>query len=209
MPRRLNRQEQKERTRARLLKSAATVFAKRGLHAASVEDVADDAGFSKGAVYANFASKDDLFLALLEEHYDRWVSYLQQADSSSATVQDGARRSGNDYMAYLNEDPRWPKLFLEFWLYALRQEEIKGNLIARNDEMRAAIAEIYERRLGEAGVQLPYSFDELARMSYAMGNGVAMDMALEPDSVPQDMFAKMLSVFVAGLLATAETAAAS
>lgn len=203
MPRRLTRQEQRERTRKRLLKSAASVFARRGLHAASVEDVAEDAGFSKGAVYANFDSKDDLFLALLEEHYDRWLASLREADSSSDTVQDGALRSGNEYMSYLSEDPNWPKLFLEFWLHALRREEIQATLIARNNDMRSAIADIYEQRLA-GSVRLPFSFEELSRMSYAMGNGVAMDMALEPDAVPEDFFAKILSIFITGLLTMAE-----
>ena len=65
---RLTNQERVALTRQRLLAAAATVFARRGYHAASVEEVASEAGYSTGAVYHHFKGKEDLFLALFEEH---------------------------------------------------------------------------------------------------------------------------------------------
>src|SRR2546421_6317082 len=70
MPQRLSRTEQRDQTRARLLDAAEKVFVDRGFHAASVEEVAEEAGYSKGAVYSNFENKDELFLAVLERRVD-------------------------------------------------------------------------------------------------------------------------------------------
>ena len=66
MPTRLTRAEQRDVTRSRLLDAAEKVFVDRGFHAASVDEVAEEAGYSKGAVYSNFENKDELFLAVLE-----------------------------------------------------------------------------------------------------------------------------------------------
>src|SRR4051812_23720979 len=110
MPRRrLTRAEQKARTRESLLRSAAKVFARQGFQAATLEDVAEGAGFSKGAVYANFASKDELFIALLEDHYESWLSRLREPQTGDGAAGDQARAAGDDFMAYLREDPEWPR----------------------------------------------------------------------------------------------------
>lgn len=200
MPRRLNRQQQQEQTRRRLLASAAKVFARRGIDGASVDDVAADAGYTKGAVYANFAGKDALFLALVEDHYERWEARARAAGEETDTLEDGAGRAGEEYMSYLAEDPSWPRLFIEFWLYASRRPKVRKGLVARNEELRGAIAGLIEREL-PADAELPCTLEELGRMTYAMGNGVAMEMALEPENLPPDLFAKMLRIFLAGLAA--------
>jgi AcrR family transcriptional regulator len=76
--RRLSRDEQRARTRRDLLAAAATVFARNGYHATSVDMVAEAAGYTKGAVYSNFASKEELFLALIDEHLDQAVDTLEE-----------------------------------------------------------------------------------------------------------------------------------
>src|ERR1700679_3861070 len=70
---RLSRKEKQAQTRSCLMRSAAKLFAQRGFRDASIDDVAEDAGFTKGAFYANFASKEELFLAMLDEHFARRV----------------------------------------------------------------------------------------------------------------------------------------
>ena len=67
MAERLTQKQRRELTRQQLLDAAAVVFSARGYHVASIDDIADAAGFTKGAVYSNFASKEDLFLALIRE----------------------------------------------------------------------------------------------------------------------------------------------
>src|SRR5438105_15844263 len=83
---RLTRAESQARTRAHLLEAAAEVFARRGFHGASVEEVADVAGYTKGAVYSNFASKDELFLAVLEGRMQAQVELLGRLSERVASV---------------------------------------------------------------------------------------------------------------------------
>src|SRR4029453_6308711 len=78
---RLTRAQRRQQTRARLLEAAGQVFARRGFHAATLDEVAEAAGYTKGAVYANFANKDGLFLALLDQ---RVAAQLQQVEALDA-----------------------------------------------------------------------------------------------------------------------------
>ena len=71
---RMSRSERKARTREELLAAARKVFLRRGFHGATLEEIADEAGYTKGAVYSNFAGKDDLYLALLAAHYEQRVA---------------------------------------------------------------------------------------------------------------------------------------
>jgi AcrR family transcriptional regulator len=77
--RRLTREQQKERTREELLSAAARVFAQKGYEGASIDDVAAEAGFTKGAFYSNFASKDDVFIALVEDRSRNWTMAAARA----------------------------------------------------------------------------------------------------------------------------------
>src|SRR5262245_14758188 len=102
-------------TRRYLLDAAALVFAKKGFQKATLDEVAATAGFSKGAVYSNFTSKDDLFLALLEDRMDR----LFEA-TATAIADEGASVGVSDLAGgeSLYKDDAWETLYLEFVLYA-------------------------------------------------------------------------------------------
>ena len=76
---RLTRKEKQAQTRSCLMKSAAKVFARRGLQSASIDEVAEDAGYTKGAFYANFKSKEELFLAMLDESFSERIAETEQA----------------------------------------------------------------------------------------------------------------------------------
>ena len=116
---RLTRAESRQRTRDQLIDSAVKVFAERGYHAASVDEIAEDAGFSKGAVYANFPTKEQLFLAVMDRQQQR----QQQAFQAMADPE----KPPAEAMAELAEvaaptDPeawRFGLLTLEFFLYAV------------------------------------------------------------------------------------------
>src|ERR1017187_10670928 len=116
---RLNRQERKSQTRERLIDAAAAVFAERGFETATIDEVAAAAGYTKGAVYSNFASKTDLFIALIERRIE------------TQTAEHARRFEGQDLAGVTrgledepNEDPeserQWLLLAMEFWLHAMR-----------------------------------------------------------------------------------------
>src|SRR2546428_7621329 len=99
------REEQKALTRARLLDAATRVFARRGFHAASVEEIAREAGATTGAIYSNFDGKEDLFLALFEEHAASQLRKYRELFAHGADLAERSRGGADDLMAYLREEP--------------------------------------------------------------------------------------------------------
>ena len=197
--RRLTRAERKEDTRARLLASAARVFARRGFHAASVEEVAEDAGFSKGAVYSNFASKEDLFLAMVEARFRDRLAAIRAAVAEPGAPGEQARRSADSFIRTLAADPEWPPVFMEFWAYAQRDPSVRRRFAAQVGALRTAVAEILASRAAELGMELPLPAEQLATMTFAMATGFAMERQLDPGAVPDELFGTMLEVFFAGV----------
>jgi AcrR family transcriptional regulator len=197
--RRLTRAERKEDTRARLLASAARVFARRGFHAASVEEVAEDAGFSKGAVYSNFESKEDLFLAMVEARFQDRLAAIRAAVAEPGAPGEQAKRSGDSFIRTLAADPEWPAVFMEFWAYAQRDPSVRRRFAAQVGALRSAVAEILASRAAELGTELPLPAEQLATMTFAMATGFAMERQLDPGAVPDELFGTMLEVFFAGV----------
>jgi AcrR family transcriptional regulator len=209
MTRRLTRKEQQAATRDRLLRSAAKVFARRGFQAASLDEIAADAGFTKGAVYANFDSKEDLFLAMLDERFAGRRAAIERIAATGEDPEAQLREGGGEFAAYVTADPEWQRLYAEMVAHASRDERFREALVARERELREVIAGAYARRAEELGYEAPVPFDQIAWMVFAMGNGFALEKLLEPDAVPDDLFAQMLTIFLAGLGAMVDEAEAA
>lgn len=206
---RTTRAEKKAATRASLLEAAAEVFARRGFQAASVDEVAEAAGFTKGAVYAHFESKEDLFLAMLDERFAGRIDEVRAVLADDHEPGEQAREAGEGFMAYLDADPRWAPIFFEFWAHAVRNPDVAAKLVPRYRALRAAIAEAIERRGRELGHEPVLPPDDIAAMTFAMANGMALEHALEPDTVPADLYGTMLGVFFRGLASMAEERSAT
>jgi AcrR family transcriptional regulator len=195
---RLTRKQRQEHTRHCLLEAAARVFARRGLVQASVDEVAADAGFTKGAVYANFGSKEELFLEMLDARFAQRLAEMDRALSTDEPPEAQARAAGRDFVDYLSGDPDWARLFLEAALHASRNEGFRVQLTSRYEAMRARMAELLRDRAQAGGFDPGVPFDQLATMIFAMANGVAFERFVEPDAVPDDLFASMLELFTLG-----------
>jgi AcrR family transcriptional regulator len=202
-PRVLSRRENQERTRSALLDSAAKVFARRGFEGATLDEVAADAGYTKGAVYANFDNKEELFLAMLDERFAARLEELDSVMSSDEPPEEQARRAGGDFARYVAADPDWQRLFAEFTAHAARNDRLRRELVVRYKVLRARIAEGYRQRSEELGVEPPLPAEAMAQMTFAMANGFACEKLLEPD-VSDELFGSMLAIFFAGLRALAE-----
>lgn len=192
------------RTRAALLDAAGSAFTRRGLRDASIDEIAASAGFTKGAFYANFANKQELFLALLDLHFDRRAEEIHEALATDEVPEVQARRGADEFVAMLSANPEWQRLFFEFAAHAVRDDEFRIQLVERYGRLRASMSEEFARRAQEVGLELPVLPDHLAVMIFAMGNGVAMERLLEPDAVPDDLFGSLLEIWVAGLRAVSE-----
>jgi len=195
--RRLTREESRQRTREHLLDAVADVFGRRGFHAASVEEVAEAAGFSKGAVYSNFASKDDLFLALLDRHLDQELHAVAQRAAPDLPRADRAAAPAHRFPRHLEEGRTWNILAIEFWLYAMRDERARERLAARYRAARGALAaRLRERDAGsEARPSLPD--EHLAWVLLALGAGLALQSYLEPGTLPNDLYSATVSRLLA------------
>ena len=204
MARRLTRKEKQEHTRSCLMKSAARVFGRRGLASASIDEVAEDAGYTKGAFYANFKSKEELFLAMLDERFAARLRDIDMATATDATPEAQAHRAGMEFVRFLSADPDWQRLFFEFAAHAGRDDDFREELVTRYRSLRERIAEILERRAEELGLTSPVPLEQVAMMTFAMANGVGLEKLLEPDAVPDDLFGTMLMVFFTGLRVLAE-----
>lgn len=191
---RLSRGEQRAQTKARLIASARTVFARQGFHRALLEAVAAEAGYSTGAIYANFDSKEDLFLAVLDEHVATRVNAVKQAVSDASTPTDRARAGADNWMQFLREDPYWYPLFIEFWSYAQRDPELRARIAARFAAFPKANAELIEANARNAGVAMPPILAQAAGTLFtALADGLALMKLLDPDAVPDELFGDALS----------------
>ncbi len=130
-PRRLNRAEKREANRERILRAARKVFGARGFHAATVEQIADEAGLSNGAIYYNFDSKGDLFFALLEERQEERIHHLRRTLTSASGPGSrgvGLEEEARDATRSLKESREWRLLLFEFVAHATRtaQAQVQG-----------------------------------------------------------------------------------
>ena len=96
MPRRLTRKQKQADTRSRLMRSAAKVFCRKGMAGGSIDEVAQDAGYTKGAFYANFKSKEELFLAMLDERFAQRLEEINRVATAGGGLEEQAREAGAD-----------------------------------------------------------------------------------------------------------------
>jgi AcrR family transcriptional regulator len=194
--------DKREETRARLLAAAAEVFAKKGYERASVDDIAQAAGFTKGAVYWNFTSKEELFLALVQEREAVLIEEFFRA----------AAAGSDDYVANLAEvfkrrapDANEWKIWMEFCLYASRKPALARKMKKQGDEaFRALVAALDERTPPDPSRHAPLSNVMLARLYVAIFDGINLQRAVDPSSVDDELFPTLLRFIEDGYLALTE-----
>jgi AcrR family transcriptional regulator len=196
---RLTRKQQQARTRSSLMRSAARIFAQRGLRQATIDEVAADAGYTKGAFYANFSSKEELFLAMLDEGFATRLRQFEQLSASDPEIERRARAAGEDFARYMAATPDWQRLFFEFVGHGARNEPFRRELLWRYRNLRAEIAAIFARRSAELGVSSPVEVGQLALMTFAMANGFALEQMLDPEAASEELYGTLLGIFFTGL----------
>jgi AcrR family transcriptional regulator len=198
-PARLTRKEKQARTRSSLMRSAARIFCKHGLDRASIDEVADDAGYTKGAFYANFRSKQELFLAMLDERFTQRIEEVDRAFSDEGSPPQQARQAAADYARAFRADPGAERLFFEFASYALRDEDFRQELLTRFATLRDRLERVYQRRIDEYGLELDVPTERIVRMVIAMADGWALWQLLDPDGVDEDLLETMIEIFTTGV----------
>jgi AcrR family transcriptional regulator len=190
----------REQTRQRLLAAAGEVFAQRGYDRASLDDVATAAGLTKGAVYSSFASKDDLFYALMRERIDERLALVAEAVERQETVREITRDAGSGLAQLMSSQRDWHLLFIEFWARAIRDPGLRDELARERRSVRGLIAEFLQARATEAGVNLPVPAEQLAVAVLALSNGIAIEHLADPDTVDPSTFGVVLGLLLDSLL---------
>lgn len=193
----LTRREKQRRTRSALLRAAAKIFCRHGLDGTSIDRVAEEAGYTKGAFYANFKSKEELFLVMLDEQFSRELQRLDHALAGTEPAREEARAAAADFI-HFTSDQQWPRLYFEFAAYAARNEEFRKELAARQLAMRERLAAIYGRWLKGFQIESPLPLPEIAAMTYFMADGFLVGRLIEP-GLSEELYSTMLSVFFRGL----------
>jgi AcrR family transcriptional regulator len=195
-PEKASREEKKAITRARLVAAAATVFAHRGFAGSSLEDVAEEAGLTKGAVYSNFESKDDLIRAVLHDRLDEPARTIPALVSDELSVEDRAARASELFVRQMEQDREAALLDVEFSIYLARNPEMVPRFSEGARELRRTMARAMEEWAARDGVPLPLDSDTLVAGVFALGNGIRLARLSDPDLAPEDLFGKMLALIL-------------
>ncbi len=196
----LTAERRRQQTREYLLHAAAQVFAERGFHEATIDEVASAAGFTKGAVYSNFKNKEDLFLALLEDAYAKDTAAIKETLGASDVPPEA--RLGDFVRMMRNEMAQMPDLgalYLEFHLYALRNPSARERM---NELERAdvrAIAEIIESERTQREIEIDDPVERTARIIVALFRGISMMRTSDPEMAGEDLLEGAIAFVSRGL----------
>jgi len=189
--RRLSRDERRAQTRERLLDAAVDVFNRLGYFGASLEAVADAAGYTKGAVYSNFTTKAELFRAVMER------SQGGRALAAETLLRERSLGEYIDLMGGLIADQAaneasFDLLTIEFWLAAMRDPTLRAELADGYRKMRESLGTVIERGLAGDGVSSRFNGSELATLVSAIGSGILLQYYLEPGAVDPELLPRAL-----------------
>ncbi|WP_454789987.1 TetR/AcrR family transcriptional regulator [Mycolicibacterium lutetiense] len=197
-PVRLTRAETRARTRAALLDAAARTCARKGYAAASVDEIAAAAGYSVGAVYSNFSSKEQLFSELMNERASGRLDQVVQSISEDA---DGGPLTalGRVLVEIADNDIEFEAIQGEFWLHAVRNPDAMGILQDRSARTLAALREILADALERNNIDDSVSVGGFAVVVLALFQGLIRQRRIDPDRVPAELFGQALAWQLAGM----------
>ena len=194
-PERLTREEKKARTRAQLIDAAATVFARRGFAAASLDEVADEAGLTKGAVYSNFDSKEELFQAVIDDRLNEPMRHRAESIvSSTGTTEEHAMAGARLFVDIVQQEREVFLLGLEFHIHVARHPELAPAYAARSREQLGQIADLIREHSKDDGRSLPLPVEYMAIAVEALSQGIALQKLADPNSVPDDLLGRMYAL---------------
>jgi AcrR family transcriptional regulator len=180
--------------RDRILDAALEVFAAEGFAGATIDAIGQAAGFTKGAVYSNFESKDELFLALLDRQFETRGELIATAfDSSGGDPAATAQALSRSMLESIHHQNDFYLVLTEYWLRAVRDPQLRDRLIARR---RAAVEQALHV-VDNVTTALPrQNLLALAQLVVTMSTGVAMEEVLQPGTIDEAMLARLIGALV-------------
>jgi AcrR family transcriptional regulator len=176
----------------KLFEAAATVFEEQGIGGASIEAIAAAAGFTRGAFYSNFTSKDELIIAMLEDHVEQSIRRCLDLLAKHQNLSDFI--DALKTMDRSRQDPlgRSPLLHMEMILFVARAEKRRPELAKRLRARRRLIAEIVETTFKNSG-KTPRNAEWTAAIVLALEDGFRLHRLIDPETTPPDSFLHAIS----------------
>jgi AcrR family transcriptional regulator len=200
MTTRVSRVERQAQTRTDLITAAREVFLRRGFHGASLEEIAQEAGYTKGAVYSNFEDKDALYLAVLDAHYDRRIEAYAGIMLEGEAFED-ALREVSRFMAEADvREPDWLPLLSEFVAHAARDEAVRVAYLETRNRFLEAIADMLDAAQERYSNRLKIPSFEAARASSALIRAMSAERRLDPEGTTPELFIELHTSMMLGLV---------
>jgi AcrR family transcriptional regulator len=180
--------------RDRILDAASEVFAAEGFGGATIDAIGQAAGFTKGAVYSNFGSKDELFLALLDRQFELRSELIATAfDSGGGDTAATAQALSRSMLESIHDYTDYHVLFFEYWLRAVRDPQLRDRLIARRRAAADQALQVFEKTATMPhGPQLL----GLAQLVVTLTAGIAMEEVLRPGAINPDLLTQLVTALL-------------
>jgi AcrR family transcriptional regulator len=197
-------ERRRQRTREALLDAAAAVFAKRGFQAASLDEIAATAGYTRGAIYKHFTDKEELLHEVCVRLNERTVAEFDEVPgvelglAEFATNPRAARQVASHWKDTIDRDRDFRIVMLEFLLQAVRNDELRDRARAFGERNLSLIADYLTQHAEEAGETLPFPARDIAGIFGIASDGFAQAALINPDAAR--LFALLLDLVVRGLI---------
>jgi len=201
-PARKSTEQRKEQTERELVAAATEVFARRGYQAATLDEVADAAGFTKGAIYAHFDTKEELFLAAMRGRQESMIEAFFGAGESAPRESNHVNAMTAVFERLAPTPTEWT-LWQEFQLYALRNPHVRERLEVNIEMLLAAVIENTRIRWETLGVEPPVPIEKLARLYIAIFDGLLNQRSTNPDAVHDELFGELITAIDEAFIAAA------
>ena len=186
--------ERARATRRKLLDAAKHIFAQQGFEAARLEDIAAGAGYTRGAFYANFKSKEDIFFAIFEEWVRERIETLTGALRRHSNPVEKLRALRTHY-AELATDRRLVLISMEFKLFALRHPEAHARLRSSHRRIRASFGELFSEIMSGLGKTIPIDYPAASACLGAVSQGLLLEHLLDPKTLSDGDVRNVLGYF--------------
>jgi AcrR family transcriptional regulator len=198
---RLTRQEKQAETRQRLLDAAAKVFIRRGFQGASVEEICEEAGYSRGAFYSNFETKEQMFVELLHDRvYDEYRSMVEQIPTDLSPA-DRIRWGAEHLRERYSRPEDWIfALWLECLAHAARHPEFRSLAATFWNGTRQVIAAVISAAYEEMGTEPPLEPKQIATAVTALDIGLVLQHMVDPDEVPLELYPSLYELLFVPLV---------
>jgi AcrR family transcriptional regulator len=198
MTKRMTRAEKRERTYEELIRAAEKLFVERGFHATSVDEIAFEAGYTKGAVYSNFESKEDLFFAVYERRADRGVAEIEQVLRENGPAA-GLELLASDATQRRGRDDGWLAVYFEFWAHIVRNPSLRQRFARIHARAAEPMTVAVERLAEERGIVMPVEARSLNVAMIAMVSGLSLERLTQPEVVDVGLGARMVRLVLEDL----------